>query len=115
MTTKNILNSFSLMRSNKLNYAIRAVLVLLFFTLGTGNAWAGHDQHTATLKAEVGTGSGTVYASTSSTATTGSASASFNCGKSSDGQHTGDLYAFATPGQQVRLLRRVRIRRILKV
>ena len=97
MTTKNILNSFSLMRSNKLNYAIRAVLVLLFFTLGTGNAWAGHDQHTATLKAEVGTGSGTVYASTSSTATTGSASASFNCGKSSDGQHTGDLYAFATP------------------
>ena len=86
-----------MMSDNKLNYGIRAVLVMLLFTLGVGQAWAGHDQHTATLTAEVGTGSGTVYASTSSTATTGSASASFNCGKSSDGQHTGDLYAFATP------------------
>jgi len=37
--TTNILNSFSLMRSNKLNYAIRAVLVVLLFTLGVGEAW----------------------------------------------------------------------------
>lgn len=44
MTTKNILNSLSLMRPPKLNYAIRAVLVMLLFTLGIGNAWAGKAQ-----------------------------------------------------------------------
>ena len=41
MTTKNILNSLIMMSDKKLNYGIRAVLVMLFFTLGVGNAWAG--------------------------------------------------------------------------
>ncbi len=86
--------------ANRINLnrtAMRVALIGLFISLGIGNAWAGHDQHTATLNVAIGTGNGTVYASTSRTATTGSAFATFNCGKSSDGQHTGDLYAFATP------------------
>ena len=70
---------------------------LFLFTLGINNAWAGHDTHTATLNVAKGTGSGTVYASTSSTATSGSTSASFNCGGNESGQHTGKLYAYATP------------------
>ena len=94
----NILNSFSLLSYKNLNHgALRAVLVMLLFALGAGNAWAGHDKHTATLNVNKGTGSGTVYASTSGSATSGSASASFNCGESEDGQHTGTLYAYATP------------------
>ncbi|MBQ9706075.1 MAG: InlB B-repeat-containing protein, partial [Paludibacteraceae bacterium] len=73
------------------------ITIVMLFALGIGDAWASHNQHTATLNVAKGTGSGTVYASTSGSATSGSASASFNCGESSDGQHTGTLYAYATP------------------
>ena len=99
MTTKFSSNSFiSRMSYKNLNHgALRAVLVMLLFTLGIGNAWANHDTHTATLNVNKGTGNGIVYASTSGSATSGSASASFNCGGSEDGQHTGTLYAYATP------------------
>ncbi len=86
--------------ANRINLnrtAMRVALIGLFISLGIGNAWAGHDQHTATLNVAKGTGNGTVYASTSGSATSGSASASFDCGKSADGQHTGTLYAYATP------------------
>ena len=96
----NLLKSINFIRcvsGVSLNLFRYTAMVVVLLALGIGNAWAGHDQHTATLNVAIGTGNGTVYASTSSTATTGSASASFNCGKSSDGQHTGDLYAFATP------------------
>ncbi len=86
------------MKSLNLNHSfLRAMLLVLLTTLGIGNAWAGHDTHTATLKVNKGTGNGTVYASTSGSATSGSASASFNCGGNEGGQHTGTLYAYATP------------------
>ena len=99
MTTKFSNNSFiSLVSYKPLNHNIlRAMLVMLLFTLGITNAWGSHDTHTATLKVNKGTGNGTVYASTSGSATSGSASASFNCGGNEDGQHTGTLYAYATP------------------
>ncbi len=67
--------------ANRINLnrtAMRVALIGLFISLGIGNAWAGHDQHTATLNVAIGTGNGTVYASTSRTATTGSASATDN-------------------------------------
>ncbi len=80
-----------------LNLFRYAAMVVVLLMLGIGNAWAGHDTHTATLNVNKGTGSGTVYASTSATATSGSASASFNCGGNEGGQHTGTLYAYATP------------------
>ena len=86
--------------ANRINLnrtAMRVALIGLFISLGIGNAWAGHDTHTATLNVYKGTGNGTVYASTSGSATSGSASASFSCGGSSDGQHKGTLYAYATP------------------
>ena len=78
MTTKFSSNSFiSRMSYKNLNHgALRAVLVMLLFTLGIGNAWANHDTHTATLNVNKGTGNGIVYASTSGSATSGSASAS---------------------------------------
>ena len=61
--TKNILNSFSLMRSNKLNYAIRAVLVMLLFTFSIGQAW-GSATYKLQLKTvtQNNTGLGRVYA-----------------------------------------------------
>lgn len=72
--------------------------LVLLFSLGIGNAWgSSHDKHTATLNVAVGTGSGTVYASTSSTATSGDTSASFDCGGSESGTHKGTLYAYASP------------------
>lgn len=86
------------MKSLNLNRGILQVaLLVLLTTLGITNAWAWHDTHTATLKVNKGTGNGTVYASTSGSATSGSASASFNCGGNEGGQHTGTLYAYATP------------------
>jgi uncharacterized repeat protein (TIGR02543 family) len=96
----NLFKSINLIRcvsGANLNLFRYAAMVAVLLMLGAGNAWAGHDQHTATLNVAKGTGNGSVYASTSATATSGSASASFNCGKSSDGQHTGTLYAYATP------------------
>lgn len=78
-------------------YSLLCLVVGILFTLGIGNAWASHDTHTAKLEVKVGVGNGTVYASTSDSATSGSASVSFDCGGSEDGQHTGNLYAFATP------------------
>ena len=100
METKNLQSMNQMIRrgSGANRYLFRyAAMVFVLLMLGVGNAWAGHDQHTATLNVAKGTGNGSVYASTSATATSGSASASFNCGKSSDGQHTGTLYAYATP------------------
>lgn len=96
----NLFKSINLIRcvsGANLNLFRYAAMVAVLLMLGVGNAWAGHDKHTATLNVAKGTGNGTVYASTSGSATSGSASASFNCGESSDGQHTGTLYAYATP------------------
>lgn len=100
MTTNfNFMNQFIRRVSGaRLNLFRNAAMVLVLLTLGAGNAWgSSHDTHTATLNVNKGTGSGTVYASTSGSATSGSASASFNCGGSESGQHTGTLYAYATP------------------
>lgn len=100
MTTK-LFKSMNLIRcvsGANLNLFRYAAMVLVLLMLGAGNAWGfGHDTHTATLNVNKGTGSGTVYASTSGSATSGSASASFNCGGNESGQHTGTLYAYATP------------------
>lgn len=99
----NLLKSINVIRRGSganLNLFRSATMVLvLLFTLGITNAWGGdsHSTHTATLNVAKGTGSGTVYASTSGSATSGSASASFNCGGDEGGQHTGTLYAYATP------------------
>ena len=67
--TKNILNSLSLMRNNKLNYAIRAVLVVLcLLTIGVGNTW-GSSYYTAFTATTSDTGKGLVYASGPGTST----------------------------------------------
>ena len=80
-----------------LNLFRYTAMVIMLLTLGVGNVWGSHSTHTATLNVNKGTGSGTVYASTSGSATSGSASASFSCGGNEGGQHTGTLYAYATP------------------
>ena len=95
MTTKNILNSFSLLSYKNLNRtAMRVALIGLFISLGIGNAWA-HDTHYG--KATVSkTGNGTVYLSTSNTATSGNTTEQWNCNGSSGGDSK-TYYAFAKP------------------
>ena len=73
----------------------RLLMLFCMLALGIDGAWASHSTHTATLNVGKGTGEGTVYASSNQSATSGAASASFNCGGNSSGTHTGKLYAFA--------------------
>ncbi len=72
MTTKNILNSFSLLSYKKLNHNLRAMFVVLLFTLGVGEMWA--DSYYAKVTASANpTGAGSVYVKANATtgATTG--------------------------------------------
>lgn len=81
-----------------LNLSRNAAMVIVLFTLGIGNAWAGHGgKCTAKLQVNKGTGSGSVYAATTGSATSGNSSVSADCGDSDNGTHTRTFYAFATP------------------
>ena len=76
MTTKNILNSFSLLSYKNLNRtAMRVALIGLFISLGIGNAWA-HDAHYGKAVLKNATGHGTVYLSTASDSNKGQTSSS---------------------------------------
>jgi len=97
---KNLFKMMNIIRcvsGANLNLFRYTAMVIMLLTLGVGNVWGSHSTHTATLNVNKGTGSGTVYASTSGSATSGSASASFSCRGNKGGQHTGTLYAYATP------------------
>ena len=98
MTTKFLNNSFiSLLSYKTLNRgASRAMLVMLLFTLGIGNAWANsHSTHYGKVVVNK-TGNGTVYLSTSNTATSGNTTEQWNCNGSSGGDSK-TYYAFANP------------------
>ena len=97
---KNLFKMMNIIRcvsGANLNLFRYTAMVIMLLTLGVGNVWGSHSTHTAKLNVNKGTGSGTVYASTSGSATSGSASASFSCRGNEGGQHTGTLYAYATP------------------
>lgn len=67
MTTKNILNSFSLLSYKNLNHgALRAVLVMLLFALGVGEMWANSYYAQVTASANP-TGAGSVYVKANAT------------------------------------------------
>ena len=90
MTTKNILNSFSLLSYKKLNHgALRAVLVMLLFTLGVGNAWATDTYHAKVTASANPTGAGSVYVKANATSGKGDS----NTATSPDSQNTN--YNFA--------------------
>jgi len=90
------------MRNNKLNYGIRAVLVVLLFTLSTGNAWGSYNTALRTMVDATDTGKGLVYANTSNTAsvTDNSYSNAVKSGnvKGSNGKNQ-NLYGWAKPAR----------------
>ncbi len=94
-----IINQFiRCVSGGNLNLSRYAAMVLCLLTLGIGNAWAGHGgKCTAKLQVNKGTGSGSVYAATTGSATSGNSSVSADCGDNDNGTHTHTFYAFATP------------------
>ncbi len=81
-------------RINLNRTAMRVALIGLFISLGIGNAW-GHDTHYGKAVVKK-TGNGTVYLSTSNTATSGNTTEQWNCNGSSGGDSK-TYYAFAKP------------------
>ena len=69
MTTKNILNSFSLLSYKNLNRtAMRVALIGLFISLGIGNAWGSSNYYASLKITQSGpTGAGSVYVANGST------------------------------------------------